>query len=208
MDFAALIPTFGNALWTALFFIVALSVIVTVHELGHYLVGRWCGIGSEVFSVGMGPAIFSRTDRHGTRWQIAAIPFGGYVKFLGDADPASGRDAQALEHIDEVQRRATVHGAPLWARAATVAAGPVSNFILSILVFAGFMMASGVARVPVTVASVAALPAGQTDGLRPGDQIRRSRAGRWVTRGRWAASSAVCRISRCCITRFCATGRT
>lgn len=175
MDLTNLIPQFGNLAWALVFFILALSVIVTVHELGHYLVGRWTGIGAEVFSVGFGPVLFSRTDRRGTRWQIAAFPFGGYVKFLGDADAASGRDDAMLEHMDPEMRRHTVHGAPLWARAATVAAGPVFNFILSILVFAGVMAWQGVSTSPVTIAAVHEIPneagAPETDGLRPGDTI-------------------------------------
>ena len=170
MDLTQLIPQFGGLAWTALAFVVALSVIVTVHELGHYLVGRWCGIGAEVFSLGLGPVLFSRIDRRGTRWQVAAVPFGGYVKFVGDSGAASGRDETALATMNDIELRRTVHGAPLWARAATVAAGPVFNFILSVFVFAGVMFVDGVARVPVTVASVAALPAGSGD-LRPGDEI-------------------------------------
>ena len=81
---------------TILAFIVALSIIVAVHEYGHYIVGRWSGIKAEVFSLGFGPVLFSRMDRHGTRWQVAALPFGGYVKFLGDADAASGKDGAAM----------------------------------------------------------------------------------------------------------------
>ncbi len=171
MDLAALIPQFGNLAWTVVAFVVALSVIVTVHELGHYLVGRWCGIGAEVFSLGLGPVLISRRDRHGTRWQVAAIPFGGYVKFLGDADAASGRDEAAMGTMTPEMRRHTMHGAPLWARAATVAAGPVFNFILSIIVFALVMVFGGVTRIPVTIASLAPMPAGIEQGLQPGDQI-------------------------------------
>ena len=74
---------------TLVAFVVALSIIVAVHEYGHYIVGRWSGIKAEVFSLGFGPVLWSRTDKHGTRWQLAALPFGGYVKFLGDADAAS-----------------------------------------------------------------------------------------------------------------------
>ncbi|RMH41101.1 MAG: RIP metalloprotease, partial [Alphaproteobacteria bacterium] len=84
-----LVPSFGGFAWTVLAFIVALSVIVFVHEFGHYIVGRWSGIKAEVFSIGFGPRLASWVDRHGTRWQVAALPFGGYVKFLGDADAAS-----------------------------------------------------------------------------------------------------------------------
>jgi regulator of sigma E protease len=173
LDLTGLIPFAGNTLWTVVFFILALSVIVTVHELGHYLVGRWSGIAAEVFSVGIGPVLVSRTDRHGTRWQIAAFPIGGFVKFLGDSGATSGRDENVLAVMDDETRRRTVHGAPLWARAATVAAGPVFNFILSIIVFAGVLYVEGVAREPMAVAQIQPMPGedGVSQGLRPGDVL-------------------------------------
>ena len=85
----SLIPSFGNVAFTLVFFVIALSVIVAIHEYGHYIVGRWTGIHAEVFSIGFGKVIYSRVDKRGTVWQIAALPFGGYVKFLGDANAAS-----------------------------------------------------------------------------------------------------------------------
>ena len=121
----------GGTAWTVLFFLVSLSIIVAVHEYGHYIVGRWSGIHAEVFSLGFGPVLISRVDRRGTRWQLAAIPLGGFVKFLGDSNAASGKDAEALSGLSAQERRHTMHGAPLWARAATVAAGPVFNFVLA-----------------------------------------------------------------------------
>jgi regulator of sigma E protease len=141
------IPQFGNLAFTIAAFIAALSIIVAIHEYGHYIVGRWSGIHAEVFSIGFGPILLSRTDRHGTRWQIAALPFGGYVKFLGDADAASGKDGAAIDALDMAERRRSMHGAPLWARAATVAAGPVFNFIFSILIFAAVLLEIGRAHV-------------------------------------------------------------
>ena len=92
-----LIPQFGGLIWTLLAFVIALSVIVAIHEYGHYIVGRWSGIHADVFSLGFGPVIYSRYDKRGTKWQIAALPFGGYVKFAGDADAASGKDVAAME---------------------------------------------------------------------------------------------------------------
>ena len=85
-----IVAALGGTVWTVAFFVIALSVIVFVHEYGHYIVGRWSGIHSEVFSIGFGPRLWSRVDRRGTRWQVAAVPFGGYVKFLGDAGEAAG----------------------------------------------------------------------------------------------------------------------
>ena len=170
MDLIALLPSFGDALWTLAAFVVALSVIVAIHEFGHYIVGRWTGIHAEVFSLGFGPVIYSRQDARGTRWQVAALPLGGYVKFLGDADAASaGRDAALFNTIDEAEMRRTMQGAPLWARAATVAAGPAFNFILSILVFAAVLAIRGIAAEPLTVGELRGMP-GEV-GLSPGDVI-------------------------------------
>lgn len=172
MDIFTLIPQFGGLVWTIAAFVVALSVIVAIHEYGHYIVGRWSGIHADVFSIGFGPVLWSRVDRRGTRWQIAALPFGGYVKFAGDANAASGKDeaAMAEAQADPVRLRATMHGAPLWARAATVAAGPVFNFALSILVFAAVIVTSGVSRDPLTVGELRPLPV-QDRGLRVGDEV-------------------------------------
>jgi regulator of sigma E protease len=171
LDLAGLIPSFGNLALTIVAFIVALSIIVFIHEMGHYLVGRWSGIKADVFSIGMGPVLTSRMDRHGTRWQIAAFPVGGYVRFHGDANAASGSaDEDALAGMSAEERRATLHGAPLWARAATVVAGPVANFILSVAIFAGMAMWAGVATDPLTVADLKPVP-GVEGTLAPGDEI-------------------------------------
>ncbi|SMR71950.1 regulator of sigma E protease [Aliiroseovarius halocynthiae] len=171
MDLISLLPDFGNLAFTILAFIAALTVIVAVHEYGHYIVGRWSGIKADVFSIGMGPVLLARTDKHGTQWQIAAFPIGGYVKFRGDANAASGgADDEVMAELSEEDRRHTMHGAPLWARAATVAAGPIFNFVLSFLIFAGLTMSSGVARDPLSVDTVLDIP-GMEQGLRTGDEI-------------------------------------
>lgn len=170
MDLVSLLPQLGGAVWTIAAFIVALSVIVFVHEYGHYIVGRWSGIHAEVFSLGFGPVLASRVDQRGTRWQIAAIPFGGFVKFMGDADAASGKDGAAIAQLTAEERRHTMHGAPLWARSATVAAGPVFNFILTFFIFVGMVQWIGVASTDPVVGEVRATPyEGQT--LQPGDRI-------------------------------------
>ncbi|MFB2531779.1 RIP metalloprotease RseP [Paracoccus sp. p3-h83] len=166
-----LVPQFGSLVFTIVAFVLALSVIVAIHEFGHYIIGRWSGIKADVFSIGFGPRLASRTDRHGTRWQIAAIPLGGYVKFRGDADPASmGGDDAAVAAMSPAERRATLEGAPLWARTATVAAGPVFNFITAILLFAGVALWVGTATDQVTIDSLADLPGG-SGGVMAGDQI-------------------------------------
>lgn len=165
-----IVAALGGTVWTVAFFILALSVIVFVHEYGHYIVGRWSGIHSEVFSIGFGPVLFSRTDRRGTRWQVAAIPFGGYVKFLGDADASSVQKAD-VSGLSVDERRHTMAGAPLWARALTVAAGPVFNFILTFLLLAGLALAVGIPREEPTVGAMRAFPF-EGPSLREGDVIR------------------------------------
>ena len=170
MDFPALLQSSGHILYTAGVFIIALSVIVAVHEYGHYIVGRWSGIHAEVFSLGFGPRLASWIDRRGTRWQIAAFPFGGYVKFLGDANAASaGADDETMSRLSDDERRHTMHGAPLWARAATVVAGPVFNFILSIAVFSAMLLVTGLPTQAPEIAALKVLPV--EDNLQPGDRI-------------------------------------
>lgn len=169
MDAVDLIPSLGNTAIDLFAFIVALSIIVAVHEYGHYIVGRWSGIKAEVFSIGFGPILWSRVDKFGTRWQVAALPLGGFVKFRGDSDAASGKDADAMSGLSDEDMRSTMHGAPLWARAATVAAGPVFNFVLAILVFAALLLWRGVAADPMTVETVREMPG--VNELQPGDVL-------------------------------------
>ena len=163
-----LIPAFGGTLWTLLAFVTALAVIVTVHEYGHYSIGRLSGIRAEVFSVGFGPRLLARRDRQGTLWQLAAIPLGGYVRFLGDANAAS---AGAGVAVDPALRRQTLGGAPLWARFATLLAGPVFNFVLSIAIFAGFALVQGLPVPSVTIGALAEMPPGVVNQIRPGDEV-------------------------------------
>lgn len=183
----SLIPSFGNLAFTLVFFVLALSIIVAIHEYGHYIVGRWTGIHAEVFSIGFGKVLYSRTDKRGTVWQIAALPFGGYVKFLGDANAASvGGDvdiagyksdtaqisAQAQAHANTLTKRNTMLGAPLWARSATVAAGPIFNFILSFLVFAAILLFQGQPITPLTVSSLPGFPPTIEQQLQPDRVLR------------------------------------
>jgi regulator of sigma E protease len=161
-----LIPSFGNIAFTMLFFVIALSIIVAIHEYGHYIVGRWSGIHADVFSIGFGKVIWSRADKRGTVWQIAALPFGGYVKFKGDSNAASvGGDENVISGRD------TMLGAPLWARSATVAAGPIFNFILSFIVFAGILLFQGQPITPLTVSALPGFPENIEQQLEPGDRV-------------------------------------
>ncbi len=158
VDFNSVLSSAGGFAWTVVFFVIALAVIVAVHEYGHYIVGRLSGIHAEVFSLGFGPVIFARYDRHGTRWQVAAIPLGGFVKFLGDKDAASAPDSEALAGLTESERRHTMFGAPLWARAATAAAGPFFNLLLALAVYIGMITYTGIETELPVVGKVQATP--------------------------------------------------
>lgn len=168
MDFSQVLPSLGGSAFTLIAFVVALSIIVAIHEYGHYIVGRWCGIHAEVFSLGFGPVLVSRTDKHGTVWQIAALPFGGYVRFLGDANAAGVGETGEVTAADQ---RRSMHGAPLWARVLTVLAGPVFNFILAVFIFAGGSMFNGSLTDPLTFEEGRELPAPFMSELQAGDQL-------------------------------------
>jgi regulator of sigma E protease len=157
-------------LGSAIPFLIVLTVLVFVHELGHYLVARWCGVRVETFSVGFGPELFGWFDRRGTRWKLAAIPFGGYVKMYGDADAASMPSAD-LAVMTPAERSVSLHYQPVAARSAIIAAGPAANFIFTIVVFAGVFMTVGQSVTPATIGAVKADSAAADVGLRPGDNI-------------------------------------
>ncbi|RED13212.1 RIP metalloprotease RseP [Pontivivens insulae] len=144
MELIAAIPLVGGLLATLLPFVVVLGIVVFIHEFGHYIVGRWCGIEAEVFSLGFGKEIWHRMDKRGTRWRIGILPLGGYVKFLGDADGSSRPDRNTIDQLAEDERSRSFPGAALWKRALTVAAGPVANFLLSIVIYSGLVLSSGV----------------------------------------------------------------
>ncbi len=165
------IPLIGPLVGTLLPFFLVLGLVIFVHEYGHYIVGRWCGIESDAFSIGFGPEAMGWTDKRGTRWKLSWIPLGGYVKFKGDANPASGPDDPAIRALAPEDRRKTLNGAPIWARALTVLAGPVSNFLFTIVVLSVVGLAAGkVSNAPVM--GVVA-PGGQasSSGFEAGDTI-------------------------------------
>jgi regulator of sigma E protease len=159
----------GNILSALPPFLLVLTIVVFFHELGHYLVGRWCGIKAEVFSVGFGPELIGRTDRHGTRWKLSLIPLGGYVKFLGDENAASQPTGSGVSGLSEAERAASFPAASLWRRAATVAAGPVANFILAIAIFAVMFSINGRMIADPVVARVQPASAAEAAGILPGD---------------------------------------
>ena len=152
------------------YFVLVLTLLVFVHEFGHYWVGRRFGIHAEVFSIGFGPELVGWTDRNGTRWKISAIPLGGYVKFLGDTDAASAtHDGQALSAD---QRKKAFFTQPLYARAAVVLGGPAANLLFAILLLTGVFYAAGEPYSPALVAVQEGGPAAKA-GLKTGDDILR-----------------------------------
>lgn len=168
-----------NALVYLSAFVVVLSVVVFVHEFGHFQVGRWCGIAVKSFSIGLGSEWIGWTDKHGTRWKVSKIPLGGFVSWIDDTDgsstlPASEED-QALSQA-EARRRGHFRAMPIWKRAAATAAGPVANFIFSIFALGVFALIVGgdetdMRQVPARIAAVGAGSAAAEAGLRPGDVI-------------------------------------
>jgi regulator of sigma E protease len=150
-------------------FIAALTVIVFIHELGHFMVARWCGVAVEVFSIGFGREIYGWNDRHGTRWKICWLPLGGYVKFEGDANPTSF--PQAVPEPAAIRSAGNFHGKSVWRRAAVVAAGPIANFILSILIFASVFAFVGVPMSEPRVGEVLPGSAAEAAGIKSGDLI-------------------------------------
>src|ERR1700756_3386749 len=161
--------TTGYYLIVPFFFV--LTFVVFFHELGHFLVARWCGVQVQVFSIGFGRELFGFTDRHGTRWKIAAIPLGGYVKFLGDENAASVPDRSAFAAMSDDDRRQTFFYKPVAQRAAVVAAGPIANFLLAIVIFAAVAMFYGRQEVTPRVGEVVPDSAAAAAGFEPEDLI-------------------------------------
>ena len=153
-------------------FLFVLTIVVFFHELGHFLVARWVGVRVLVFSVGFGPELVGFNDRHGTRWKLSAIPLGGYVKFFGDQNEASVPDHKAAAAMTSEERGQSFIHKSLPRRAAVVAAGPVANFILAILIFAGVFMLHGKPATSARVDTVQAASAAERAGFKSGDVIR------------------------------------
>jgi regulator of sigma E protease len=174
MDF---ITAMGGNLWAvlsyALPFLFLLGVVVFIHELGHFLVGRWCGVRVITFSIGFGRELIGFNDRHGTRWKISALPLGGYVKFHGDMNVASAPDMEAVNRMSDEERRESFPLKPIWQRALIVAAGPVANFLLAIAIFAGLAYFAGRNINDPYVGSVIQGSAGEAAGFKAGDRILR-----------------------------------
>src|ERR1043165_4795181 len=154
-------------------FLFVLTIVVFFHELGHFLIARWCGVRVLTFSIGFGPELFGFNDRHGTRWKVAAVPLGGYVKFFGDENAASVPDADTLNQMTEAEKRDSFFFKHVAQRAAIVAAGPIANFILAIVIFAAVFTFYGKQATPARVDTVQAASAAEAAGFKPGDLITR-----------------------------------
>jgi len=153
--------------------VAGLLLIIFVHELGHYLVGRWCGIGAVVFSIGFGPELLAFTDKRGTRWRLAAIPLGGYVKFVGDEDMTSSHPNPIPPRTpsQQIQEGGGFFAASPWARAATIFAGPLFNFIYSLVIFTVFFFLVGRAVFAPVIGTVLDDSPAQRAGFHSGDII-------------------------------------
>ena len=152
-------------------FLFVLTIVVFFHELGHFYAARRCGVKVEVFSVGFGKALASWYDKHGTEWKIGWLPLGGYVKFFGDENEASAPDAEKLKALEDDARKDTLFYKPLWQRAIVVAAGPVANFILAIIIFASLYTLFGQRVTDPVVGVVAENSAAERAGMQVGDLI-------------------------------------
>ncbi|MCH8615354.1 RIP metalloprotease RseP [Sphingomonas sp. SM33] len=150
-------------------FICALGPLVFIHEMGHYLVARWFGVGAESFSIGFGHEIAGWTDKRGTRWKVGWLPLGGYVKFIGDEDVASA--AGENDKLSAEDKARSFHLRPIYQRFLIVLAGPVSNFLLAIAIFAAFFATIGAPRTPPVVGAVEKTSAAYGAGVQPGDRI-------------------------------------
>jgi regulator of sigma E protease len=157
-------------LWTILFFVVAISPLVFLHELGHYLVGRWCGVHAEAFSIGFGRAIAKWTDKRGTVWQIGWLPLGGYVRFAGDMGVSSQADPEWLK-LPAEERNRTFPSKPVWQRALIVLAGPMTNFLVAIVMLIGLFSLYGEIRIAPQIGDFAKQSVAYEAGMRKGDRI-------------------------------------
>lgn len=152
-------------------FLVVLTVIVFVHEMGHYLVARWNGVAIQTFSIGFGRELFGWNDRHGTRWRVSAIPLGGYVRFVGDMNPASVPDPEAAELVDPVLAPRLFINKSVWQRIAIVAAGPIANVLLTFLILYALLLGYGRYTIPPVIGEVLPGSVAAAAGFEPGDEI-------------------------------------
>jgi regulator of sigma E protease len=171
-DFLDGISLWGGGVTGALLpFLFVLTIVVFFHELGHFLIARWCGVKVQAFSIGFGPEIVGFNDRYGTRWKLSAIPLGGFVKFFGDENAASVPDRDAAAQMTEEEKKVSFVFKPVGSRAAVVAAGPIANFILAIAIFAIIFGTAGRQVTSARVDTVQPNSAAQAAGFKPGDLV-------------------------------------
>lgn len=156
--------------WTIIWFVIAIGPLIFIHELGHFLAARWCGVKVDAFSIGFGREILGWSDKQGTRWKIGWMPIGGYVRFAGDWDVASQADGE-WKSLPEEERVRTFHAKPVWQRAIIVAAGPIANFIAAWLLFMALFATVGQRLSPPVIAFVAPGSAAAEAGFKPGDRV-------------------------------------
>lgn len=172
MEIVNILTGFGSSAFQYVFaFIAVLMVIVFVHEMGHFLVARWCNVRVEAFSIGFGKELLGFTDKKQTRWKLCLIPLGGYVKFWGDTNEASFADQDAANHMTDDEKKVYFQLKPLWQKAAVVVAGPVANFIFAVLIFTVFLMSIGQPFISPRVDDVQAGGAAELAGIQAGDVI-------------------------------------
>ena len=156
---------------TALSFVFILSVIVFIHEFGHYIIAKWCGVKIETFSIGFGRELFGFNDRTGTRWKFSILPLGGYVKMFGDMGEASTPDNSALSKMTKAQKTVSFHFKPLWKKALIVVGGPLFNFLTTITILTWFAFSNGIISTEPLVGEVIKDSAAQEAGLKTGDRF-------------------------------------
>ncbi|WP_298689118.1 RIP metalloprotease RseP [uncultured Sphingomonas sp.] len=162
----------GGFFWAVACFLLVIGPLIFIHELGHYFVGRWFGVKADAFSIGFGRELVGWTDKRGTRWKVAALPLGGYVKFAGDMGPASEPTAEWLS-LPAAERARTFQAKPVWQRFLIVFAGPAVNFLFAFGVIAAILIAYGEPMTPPVIAGVQPRSAAAQAGLLPGDRIVR-----------------------------------
>lgn len=170
---SGILDSIMGSLTIPLAFLFVLSVVVFFHELGHFLVARWCGVSVKTFSIGFGREIWGFDDRYGTRWRLAWIPLGGYVKFMDDDSAASTPSAGALRNMTEAEKSGSFHLKPVWQRAAVVAAGPIANFLLAIAIFGVIFSIYGITTLEPRIGTVVAGSPAEKGGFKPGDLVVR-----------------------------------
>lgn len=152
-------------------FVVVISIIVFIHEYGHYIIAKWCGVKIDAFSIGFGKELIGWNDKSGTRWKICALPFGGYVKMYGDATAASTADKDKLDEMDEEDKSLTFHHKSLPQKAAIVSAGPIANFLLTIALLTYVIMTVGLPSTEPVIGEVMKDTPAEEAGLKAGDRI-------------------------------------